>query len=217
MPWHYSPDPPQSYASEFPTSFHHTFLDTQPATQRPQLLQSSEGENSAALRGMDQAAFSLHAHLHLNWPSAGLQGVPSRISVRWISDPFCPYQETGRMSFGSRHKWRNSRPDSQMVSELSEKHHSWKRTDVHYFYALTMGTECWASDTHTASPAVRAASCTRGPRIARGVCSLLQTKKGTPVGCATTHCAYKTCYVLPQFLLRVPVDIPRYAVQVLLE
>lgn len=198
MPWHYTPDLSQSYVSEFPTNFHHTFLATQTTTQRAHLLQSSTRENSAALMGADQTVSSLQACLYLNWPSAGLQGVPSRISVGWISDPFCPYQETGGMSLGSRCKWRNSRPDSQMVSELSEIQHPWKRTDVHYFYTLTMGTDSWASDTHTAFPAVYTASCTRGTQTAWGVAiptvnkeTLLQ--KGTCVH-ATIHIKHKMLY-----------------------
>lgn len=51
------------------------------------------------------------------------EGVPSRISVGQILNPSCPYQETGTISFGSMHRQRNSRPGSQMVSELSERQH----------------------------------------------------------------------------------------------
>lgn len=69
--------------------------------QRAHWLQSAEKENSAALMGADQTVSSLQACFYLNWPSAGLQGVPSRISAGWISDPFCPYRGTGRMNFGS--------------------------------------------------------------------------------------------------------------------
>lgn len=136
--------------------------------------------------------------LYLNWPSAGLRGVPSRISVRWISDPFCPYQERGRRSFGSMRKWRNSRPDSQMVSELSERQHPWKRTDVRYIYTFTMGTDCWASDTHTAFPAVHTASRTRGTQTACGfaiptVNKETQLLKDTCVH-ATTHTKHNMLY-----------------------
>lgn len=106
------------------------------------LASNLKRENPAALMGTHQTASSLQACLYLNWPSAGLQGAPSRISVRWISVPFCPYQEMGRMSFGTTRKRRNSRPDSQMVPVLSERQQPWKRTDVHYFYNWTMGTDC---------------------------------------------------------------------------
>lgn len=159
--------------------------------------------------GTDQTVSSLQACFYLNWPRAGLRGVPSRISVGWISDLLYPYQETGRMSFGSMHKWRNSRPDSQMVSELSERKHPWKRTDVHYFYTFTMGTDHWASDTHTAFPAVCTASCTWGTQTAQGLVILTvnketQLQKGTCVH-ATIHIKHNMLYqniFCPTFMLK---------------
>lgn len=79
---------------------------------RALLLQSSERENSVSLTGADQTGFSLQACLYLNWPSAGLQGVSSRISVGGSLGSFCPYQERGRMSSdvcegiaGQMHGW----------------------------------------------------------------------------------------------------------------
>lgn len=161
-------------------------------------LASKLREHSAALMDTDQTVSSLQACLDLNWPSAGLRGVPSRISVGWISDPFCPYQETGRASFGSMRKRRNSRPGSQMVLELSERQHPWKRTDVDYFYTFTMGTDCRASDTHNAFPAVCTASRTRGTQTARGVAiptvnKETQLQKGTCAH-ATIHTKHNMLY-----------------------
>ena len=174
---------------------------------------SSEKENSAALMRTDQTASSLQACLYLNWPSAGRQGVPSRISVGWISDPFCPYQETGRMSFGSTHKQRNSRPDSQTVSELSERQHPWNRCALFlYFYNGNWLLSQW--HTHCLSSCLYSIPHTGHSNCMGGCDPYCKRRTSVPKGYLCACHISNTICLTTTFFAKFHVEIPRYTVKV---
>lgn len=155
MPWHHSPDLSQRHVSEFPTNFAHTFLDTQTAC-----FKALSG-NSVALMGAEQT-HGKHAYIILKWAKCRTTRCSQEV-LCW-TDLRLSLPLPVKMSFDSMYKWRNNRPDSQMVSGF-QRHNIFKR-DVHYFYTLIIGTDCWASDTLTAFPAVHTAYHTRGTQTA---------------------------------------------------